>query len=172
MKVTLWMATSLNGFIARENNEEDFISKDSWNEWLTWIKSTGCMIWGRKTHEVVKTWEKEYFDDIKGVKAIIVSSNKNYEVSSDFELVSSPQEALAELEKGGFKEAILTGGSGLNSSFAKLGLINEVVLNIEPVVVGKGIPLFSTESFDLNLELIETKKVTDNLIQLRYKVKK
>ena len=163
---------SLNGIIARENNEEDFISHDSWQEWLKWIRKSGCVIWGRKTHEVVKSWDKQYFKDIKGVRAIVVSSNHNYEVGGGFELVSSPREALDKLEKEGFTTAIVTGGSTLNSSFAKSRLIDEVIVNIESVIIGKGIPLFNSESFDLTLKLLETKTYRNGIIQSHYKVKK
>lgn len=161
---------SVNGIIARENNEEDFISHDNWLTWLDAIRPVGNIIWGRKTHEVVKKWPKEYFDDLKGLRIMIISSNPNYEVGEGFELVADPKEALEKLEKDGVKEVIVTGGSTTNSSFAKLGLINEVVLNVEPVVVGKGIPLFKSDEFDMKLELIEMNASRGKTIQLRYKV--
>ena len=161
---------SLNGIIARENNEEDFISHDSWLEWLKWVRKSGCVIWGRKTHEVVKGWDKQYLEDLKGVKVVVVSADKNYKVGEGFELASSPEEALGKLEKDGFEAAVLTGGATLNSSFAKAGLVDEIVLNVEPVIVGKGIPLFSPDVFDLKLKLLESKKLNGDIVQLRYEV--
>lgn len=172
MKVILWMGMSLNGIIAGENNEEEFISDDSWNSWIEVLRKHGCVIWGRKTHQVVKAWPKSYFDDIKGIKAIVVSTNPEYEVGSGFELVNSPEAALKTLEKQGFKSVVLTGGSTLNTVFAKLGLIDEVILNVEPVIEGKGIPLFKPENFELKLELIEMKQSKGKTIQLHYQVKK
>lgn len=166
------MAISLNGIIARENNEEDFLSHENWITLVDLAHKTGCMIWGRKTHELVKTWDKQYFEGIKGIRAVIVSTNLNYEVGEGFELASSPKEALEKLKKEGFSTAMLTGGATLNSSFAKLGLIDEIILNIEPVVVGKGIPLFFPKQFDLNLQLLKTKRLKNNILQLHYKVKK
>ena len=70
----------------------------------------------------------------------------------------------------GFKSVLLTSGATLNSSFAKLGLIDEVILNVEPVIEGKGIPLFKPEDFELKLELVEMKKSKGKTIQLHYKV--
>ena len=172
MKVILWMAMSVNGIIARENNEEDFISHDNWLAWLEAIRPVGNIIWGRKTHEVVKKWPSEYFSDLKGLRVLIVSSNPNYQVGDGFELVRSPEEALASLEKDGIKEVIVTGGSTINSALAKLNLLDEVVVNIEPVIVGKGIPLFNPDLFDLKLELIEMKSSKGKTIQLRYRVVK
>jgi len=156
MKVILWMGMSLNGYIAGEDNNEDFISHDCWLAWLEAIRKHGCMVWGRKTHQIVKTWPKEYIEDIKGVKAVVISSDPNYKVSSGFELVRSPEAALETLEKQGFTSVVLTGGATLNSAFAKLGLIDEVIVNVDV--------------FELKLELIETKRLKGKTIQLHYKV--
>jgi len=164
------MATSLNGIIARKNNEEDFISHDSWLAWLEAIRKSGCLVWGRKTYEIVKTWPKEYFEDIKGVYTITISSDKDYKLESGFNLANSPEDAIEKLRKKGFTEMIVTGGSRINASFAKLGLIDEVVLNIEPDIIGEGIPIFNPEVFDLKLELIQMEKSKGNTIQLHYKV--
>jgi len=161
---------SLNGIIARENNKEDFISHDSWQEWLKWVRESGCVIWGRKTHEVVRGWDKQYLEDLKGVKVVVVSTKKDYEVGEKFELAGSPEEALEKLTKDGFESVVVTGGATLNSSFAKAGLIDEVVLNVEPVAIGKGIPLFSPDVFDLKLKLLESKKLNEDVVQLRYEV--
>ena len=172
MKVILCMVIPANGIIAGENNEEDFISHDSWQAWLEILRQYGCVIWGRKTHQVVKTWPKSYFDDIKGIKVVVISANPDYEVSAGFELASSPEAALKTLKKQGFKSVVLTGGATLNTAFAKLGLIDEVILNVEPIIEGKGIPLFKPEVFELKLELIEMKKSKGKTIQLHYKVVK
>lgn len=172
MKVILYMAISLNGIIARENNEEDFLSHDNWNTFVKLAHKTACMIWGRKTHEVVKSWGKKYLDDIRDVKKVIVSSDKDFELEEGYLRAFSPQDALDKLQKEGFREVILSGGSGLNSSFAKEGFIDEIILNVEPVIIGKGIPLFSSQEFDLNLQLISSTNISENIVQLHYKVKK
>src|SRR5574339_1305119 len=154
MKVILYMAMSVNGIIARENNEEDFLSHQSWISMLELCKETGTLIWGRKTQEVVKTWDKKYLEEIQSIRKIIVSTEKNLPLEEGFTVVNSPKEALERLQNEGFETALVVGGSTLNSSFAKEGLIDEVILNIDPVIVGKGIPLFKSENFDLNLSLV------------------
>jgi len=171
MKVILWMGMSLNGMIARDNNEEDFISHNTWLEWLKAVNKSGCLVWGRKTHQIVKTWPKEYFDDIKKFRKIIVTTNTEYQVNKEFSLAKSPQQAIEILSREGFETLVITGGSELNTSFAREGLIDEVILNVEPVIIGKGIPLFNFQDFDLKLKLITMVKVTDNLIQLHYTVR-
>lgn len=170
MKVILYMAMSINGIIARENNEEDFLSHANWKTFIEFGKATRCFIWGRKTQEVVKTWEPEFHRDIKDFTKIVVSSDKDYNPGHGFIKAESPGEAINKLKELGFKEVILTGGSKLNSSFAKRGLIDELIYNIEPVIIGKGIPVFSPEAFDLKLKLLSFKELKNSLIQLRYEV--
>ncbi|MCL5675641.1 MAG: dihydrofolate reductase family protein [Patescibacteria group bacterium] len=172
MKTILWMGISLNGFIARENNEEDFISDNCWLLWVNSLKETGCVIFGRKTYENLLTWDKKYINDLNGIKIIVVSGNPNFVIGKNVELAKSPQEALGKLNKEGFKNVVLTGGSTLNSSFAKLNLIDEVVLNVEPIIVGKGIALFHPDQFDLKLKFLDIKKSEGKTIQLHYKVVK
>src|SRR4030042_3481305 len=102
MEVILWMTMALNGIIARENNEEDFISHDSWLSWLSFIRQYGCVIWGRKTYEIVETWDKQYLDDLKGLYSVVVSANTNFKTNPNFELASSPQNAITKLKAKGF----------------------------------------------------------------------
>ena len=170
MKVTLFMAISLNGIVARENNEEDFLSHDNWKTFVELAHKTGCIIWGRKTHEVVRTWGEEYLKDIVGATKVVVSANNNFELEDGYIRAASPKDAVKKLENLGFKEALLAGGSGLNTSFAKERLIAEIILNIEPVLIGRGVHLFSPEEFDLKLTLIETEKITADIFQVHYKV--
>lgn len=173
MKVILWMGMSLNGIIARTNNEEDFISHDCWLAWLEALREHGCLLIGRKTYEIIKSWDKQYLEDLKGIRVMMVSTKANYAVNEGFELALSPQEALNKLEKKyGFKSVVLTGGSTLNSSFAELNLIDEVIINVEPIIVGKGIPVFNPDDFDLKLELVEMRQSKGKTIQLHYRVVK
>ncbi len=164
------MATSANGIIARNNNEEDFLSHTNWDTLVELTTKTGCLIWGRKTYEIVKKWDKKYLDTLKNIVKVIISSDQSFEVEEGFVKVNSPKKALEILEKKGFTSAILTGGSHNNTSFAKENLINEIILNIEPVVIGMGILVFASDDFDLKLELLETKEINKNLLQLHYKV--
>ena len=67
---------------------------------------------------------------------------------------------------------MVCGGGELNSSFMKENLVDEMYIDIEPLVFGKGIKVFADAVFEKKLELIETKKFSPNEIQLHYKVKK
>ncbi|OIN89817.1 hypothetical protein COW80_00940 [Candidatus Beckwithbacteria bacterium CG22_combo_CG10-13_8_21_14_all_01_47_9] len=170
MKVTLFMAISLNGIIATPDNQEEFLSHANWDEFIKVVQKRGCLIWGRKTYELVRLWPKSYLEPFKNIVKVVISRDKNLKLDSGFVLADSPQTALKLLKDKSFKEVILTGGSTNNSAFAKLGLIDEVILDIEGVIVGKGIPLFNPEEFELKLQLKSVKKVTENILQVCYKV--
>jgi dihydrofolate reductase len=171
MKVTLFMAMSLNGIIARKNGDEDFLSHDNWNSFSGLVKSFQNFIIGRKTFEAVKQWKEEYnFDDFKDAMKVIVSSDQNYKIDVGYKLASSPKEALEILKENGFNNILITGGATLNSSFVKENLIDEIILNVESVIIGEGFPLFSSNDFDLDLKLVDVKKLPNDIVQLRYKV--
>lgn len=55
-------------------------------------------------------------------------------------------------------------------AFMKEGLINEIYLDVEPLIFGKGIKLFADSDFEYNLELLEVNKLNENTVQLHYKV--
>jgi len=134
MKVILTMAISANGIIATKTGSEDFLSHDNWIQFLNLVRKVGCFIWGRKTYEAVIKWEGNYLNDLKTVKKIIVSRSP-IKLNEEFVLASSPENALERLKSDGFKEAIITGGSTLNSEFAKRGLIDEVRFDVNPAIL-------------------------------------
>jgi dihydrofolate reductase len=171
MKVTLFMAMSLNGYIARKDGQEDFLSEYGWDCIKDLSKRSGGFIIGRKTYEVIKKSYKHEMDELKGVEKVVITREKSYLVDEDFMLASSPKEALEKLEFQGFSEVTLLGGSEINSSFASENLIDEVIINVEPVIIYNGVGLFSEAEFeDLKLELISIEKYEENGASLKYKV--
>jgi len=158
MKITLFMVMSSNGIIARKNGDEDFLNHDNWNSFSELVKQFQNFVIGRRTFEAVKKWNEGYnFDDFKDTIKVVVSNDQNYKLDKGYTLALNPKEALKILKENRFNKILIAGGSGLNSSFAKDNLIDEIILNIEPVIIGKGIPLFSSNDFDLNLKLVDVK---------------
>ena len=172
MNVTLFMAMSLNGLIARPDYREDFLSRQNWDSFLDCARRTGAFIWGRRTHEKFRRYGRQYFETMNGLRKIVVSTDQKFALEEGFELAGSPREALARLQGYTLQEATLAGGSVLNTSFAKERLIDTVEINVEPVVVGRGISLFAPGDFDLVLDLASVRQLSDRLVQLRYRVRK
>lgn len=169
MKVTLFMAMSANGMVARTNGDEDFLSNENWKVFTGLAKKHGCFIWGRKTYEAVKKWGKQYDPEKLGSLPMIISKNLQNNKFKKYLVANSPHTALAKLSARGYRAALLSGGPTLNSAFARAGLINEVILAVNPVVVGDGKALFLPRHFDLQLKLTSIKK-RKNLLLLSYKV--
>lgn len=172
MKVILFMAISLNGIIATEDNKEEFLSNDNWQEFIQVVKNAGCLIWGRKTYELVTKCDESHLSPFENITKIIISHKKSLKLKPGFTLANSPKHALELLKDKGFTKVILTGGAKNNSTFAKLDLIDEIILNVEGVVVGKGISLFKPEDFQLPLRLKTIKQISKNIFQAHYTVEK
>ncbi len=170
MKITLFNAISVNGYVARENYREDFLSDYDWKTFCNLAKKFGCLILGRKTYEIAKNSKDFNFNDIKNVKKIIVSKNRKFADKNNICFATSPKDAINKSKLSGFKETLLCSGGNLNSEFMKLNLIDNLILNIDSVIIGKGIKLFNEKNFDVNLKLLKIRKLNKNIIQFYYKV--
>ena len=171
MNVTLFMAMSVNGIIATENGSEEFLSHENWKSFSGFVEEFGCFIVGGNTYTAVKNWDWGYgFDDFADAKKLIVTNDKDFSVDAGYELASSAEEGLEMLSGFGFTKALLSGGAYTNSLFMKAGLIDSVILNVEPAIIGQGKPLFSPAEFQVKLHLQKTKRLSDGILQLRYEV--
>jgi dihydrofolate reductase len=170
MKVTLYMAMSLNGYIAEENGNEDFLSHVHWETFCNLAQKYGNVIVGRKTYEAVKAWDGGFnFDDLKGVQKVVISRDENYKLDDGYILATSPKDALEKLK--GFESILVSGGSTINTAFIKENSIDEVIFNIEPVLVGNGIPLFDQVEFSKNLQFVSADQL-NGIVTLHYSVSK
>ncbi len=172
MKVVLYMAITANGYIARENGDTPW-SGEEFKAYYDFVKVKGNVVVGLRTYELMN--ESDEFEKA-GNPLVIVVSDKNNGVrdgkDSKAIFVSSLQEAVEVLKKKDFEEIVVGGGGTLNAGFLKEGLIDEIILDIEPLIFGKGIKLFKDTDAEAKLELVETSKLSANTIHLRYKVKK
>lgn len=168
MKVTLYMAMSLNGYIAEENGSEDFLSHANWEKFCSLAQEYGNFIVGRKTYEAVKSWNEGFgFDDLKGIKRVIISQDSSYKLDDGYILANSPKDALAKLQD--CESVLVTGGSTINTAFIQENLLDEVILNIEPALIGKGLPLFAQDDFSKKLNFVSSND-SNGIVTLHYKV--
>ena len=160
------MAITANGYIADENNETPW-SDEVWKSYYKIAKQFRAIILGRTTYEIMKKVNE--FEKIWNPLTVVVT-NKNFLNSPNFIFVRSPKDALKIVEEKGFSKVLIGGGGNLNSSFMKEKLIDEIYLDVEPMLFGKGIKLFADENFNAKLKLIKIKKLSKNTIQLHYKI--
>ena len=166
MKVILYMAATVNGFIAKENDDTSWISTEEWSSYSAMVRKAGNVIIGHRTYDIIT--KQPEFSEFKDVKVIIVANQNFTTLRPTHIVVRSPAEALEKLND--VAEVIVAGGSILNAAFLKNHLVDEIYLHLEPIIFGKGIPLFDVSDFENRLQLIGTKQISKNEIQLHYKV--
>ena len=169
MKVILYMAMSLNGMIAKSNDNTSWITQEEWNNYSSAVRNAGALIVGRRTY-IILTKQPE-FSEFKDVEVVVVSKEEHPElIRENHRIAKSPKEALEILKD--FKEVIVAGGGILNNSFLEENLIDEIYIDVEPIIITEGTPLFKGKELEKNLKFISQKKVSNNEIQLHYKVMK
>lgn len=171
MKVLLDMAISPNGYIAREDGDEDWLPSDGWDEFLELAKTLNNIVMGRETFEQVTKRYKNYnFNNVECEYKIIVTRDKQFTAPKNYVVVHSPEEAVSFVESRGLGELFLIGGGKLNSEFLKRKLVNTIQLTINPYIIGKGRSFISPEDFDLSLRLVDHKELSKGRVQLKYSV--
>jgi dihydrofolate reductase len=168
MKVILYMASTANGFIAKRDDDTSWISKEEWDSYSAMIREKRCSIIGHRTYDILT--KQQEFSELKDVRLIVVARHDITLVDPRHAVAHSPKEAL-ELAKD-FKEVVVAGGGILNASFFAENLVDEIYLDVEPIIFSPGIPLFGDKAFEKKLELVGQKRIGDNGTQLHYRVMK
>ena len=171
-KVTFGGANSLDNFIARKDDAVD---------WLLWTnevaeimesfwKTIDTVVMGRRTYEVAA--RSGSGGGYPGVKTYVFS--RTLKESSDGALTFVSEDAaefVRRLKNEDGKDICVMGGGVLAKSLFEADLIDEVGLNIHPVLLGSGIPLFYEMSRQIDLELIKNQQLSDGCVVLTYQVK-
>ena len=168
-KIILNIASSLDGFVARENGDIDWLSDTGKSGYDEFYRTVDTVIMGKTTYDQVLTFGEYPYKDKKSIvftrKNNITSKIKNVEFVSDVD--KFVKDMLPEM-KGNIW---LVGGSKTISSFLNHGLIDEMILSVIPVILGKGIPMFHGIQQETKLELVKT-TTYDKLVELQYHVLK
>ncbi|MCK5212070.1 dihydrofolate reductase [Candidatus Parcubacteria bacterium] len=164
MKITLMMAVTADGLIAKNSNHfPDWTSPEDKSLFQKISKEYGVMIFGESTFNTFPA-------PLPGRLNVVFTLEKNPKPQEGVKWVTGDIGAvLKELEAEGHNKALLGGGAYLNSLFLEKNLIDEIILTIEPLIFGKGLGVFSKD-LDAKLELLETRKLNANSIMLHYKV--
>jgi dihydrofolate reductase len=172
MKASVFIGTSLDGFIARPNGTFDFLPEGGgephgYNEF---IASVDAIVIGRKTFETVLTMTPWPYGD----KRVVVLSGKALDFSGVVggrveQMSGSPEEIVAKLAATGATHAYIDGGITLQR-FLRAGLIQRLIITRVPVLIGEGIPLFGTVPHDIRLRHINTKQYPSGLVSSEYEV--
>jgi len=175
MKTTVYVGTSLDGFIARKDGDIDWLVKyqnkevhDSYNEFISRIDA---MVIGRGTFEKVLSfpewpYEKKVFVLSTSLKQIPGTLNEKATL-----VAMKPAELLNYLSDKGFSNIYIDGGKVIQS-FLREDLVDELIITKVPELIGTGIPLFGYLDNDLRFEHIKTNIYSDGLVKSQYKRKR
>ena len=121
------MAISINGMIAKSNDDTSWITTKEWNSYSSAVRKAGSLIVGRRTYNILT--KQPEFSEFKDVTLVVVSKERNLElVSQKHSIADSPKEALKLLKD--FEEVVVAGGGILNNAFLAENLIDEIYLDI------------------------------------------
>lgn len=176
MKASVFIATSLDGYIARENGDIDWLpaaggeGSDEDYGYQKFMDSVDVLVMGRNSFEKVLTFGKWPY----GNKQVVVLSSRPLQIPDDIadtveNKSSSPGELVKQLSMRGAKHLYIDGGKTIQG-FLATGLIQQIIITRIPILIGNGIPLFGPLIKDIKLRHIETRTFASGLVQSRYEV--
>jgi dihydrofolate reductase len=172
MTVSVFVGTSVDGFIARPSGDLDFLPPNGgephgYNEFIAGIDA---LVIGRKTFETVLAFESWPY----GKKRVVVLSSHPLDLSAAKgavieQMAGSPAEIVAKLASTGAQHLYIDGGITVQR-FLRAGLIQRLIITRVPVLIGQGVPLFSTLPHDIKLRHVTTQHYKSGLVKSEYEV--
>ncbi len=180
-RVTIHMAASLDGFIARKDGSVDwletadeFVGGDTMDPGFieAFLKTIDCYVMGSRTYETALGFEAKGMGWAYGDKPTVVLTHRDLPRSRDtVEFYSGDLAQLVnERLRPEFRSIWFAGGGALSSECLRLGLADEIRYSIVPVLIGDGVPFFGTLARDIALHLAEVKAYRNGMVELRYEV--
>lgn len=171
MNGSVFIATSLDGFIARPDGAIDWLPHDSTEDYGydPFMASVDAVVMGRLSYETVLGMGGWFY----GTKPVYVLSTRPIPPAPEGALVDrlagEPHEVAAELARRGVREAYIDGGVTIQR-FLRAGLIRRVIITRIPVLLGTGRPLFGELAADVRLTHLRTQSWPSGLVQSEYRI--
>jgi len=178
------MHTSLDGFVAGVNGEMNWIKVDEeMFDFIATVTATAdAALYGRATYEMMQGYwptagdqpdaskhDKEHSAWYKTVSKIVLSKAMNAEGLNNTTIISDHlTENINKIKNQDGKNILIFGSPSASHSLMSEGLIDEYWLFVNPVLIGKGIPLFKNVTDITKLKLIESKTFSSGVIALHY----
>ena len=172
MVVSIFIGTSLDGFIARPNGDLDFLppgggEPHGYDEFMA---SVDAIVMGRKTFETVLTLGPWPYGD----KRVVVLSSRTVDLSAASggvvqHMAGPPAQIVSQLAASGAHHVYVDGGITIQG-FLRAGLIQRLIITRVPVLIGEGIPLFGALPRDVRLRHVATRQFPSGLVSSEYHV--
>jgi dihydrofolate reductase len=176
IRASVFIATSLDGFIARANGDLDWLTSaesaptEQDYGYQDFIDTVGTIVMGRNTFEVALTFDPWPYS---GKKVVTLSSRPPAippQLIDSVEWLSLPPQHLVEqLAAQGATHLYVDGGKTIQG-FLNAGLINELIITRVPILIGTGVSLFGPLDHDIRLTTIATRQFENGLVQSRYRI--
>jgi dihydrofolate reductase len=172
MLASVFIGTSLDGFIARRNGKYDFLPADGGEPhgYAEFMAGIDTLVIGRKTFETVMALAEWPYAG----KRVVVLSSRVLDLAKVGkhrveQMSGQPAGIVARLEASGAKSLYVDGGDTIQR-FLRAGLIQRLIITRVPVLIGEGISLFGTVLRDVRLEHVETTAYRSGLVKSEYRV--
>ena len=172
MTATVFVGVSVDGFLARPNDDLDFLppgggEPHGYDEFMATVDA---IVIGRKTFEKVLTFGTWPYGD----KLVVVLSSRPLDFSAVVggvveQMAGEPAEIVSQLAARGIHHLYVDGGITIQR-FLRAGLIQRLIITRVPVLIGQGIPLFGSLAQDIPLQHIATRHYPSGLVQSEYHV--
>ena len=181
-RVTIHMAASLDGFIARKDGRVDWLeTSDEFTAGDTldpafveaFLKTIDCYVMGSRTYETALNFEAKGFGWSYGDKPTFVLTSRDLPRTRDTVKFYSGDLAklVNEHLRPTFHSIWFVGGGVVSGECLRLGLADEVRYSILPILIGDGLPFFEKLDADIPLHLTEVKAYKSGMVGLRYEVR-
>jgi dihydrofolate reductase len=176
MKTSAFVGVSLDGFIARRNGAYDFLpAAGDPNGYDDFMATVDALVIGRNTFETVLSFPKWPYED----KRVVVLSSRSIDLSAISkktpggdrieQMSGDPVEIFSKLDARGFEHVYVDGGITVQN-FLRAGMIQRIIINRYPVLIGDGIPLFGSLPHDIQLRHLATQHYPKGLVKSEYEV--
>jgi dihydrofolate reductase len=167
--IILYIATSLDGYIARSDGALDWLFTDGEYGYSSFYESIDTTLMGRKTYEQVLTFgDFPYLD-----KHNYVFTHRTENTDSEHVTFVTKDAVgfIRELKTQAGKDIWLIGGGGLIQTCLQDHLVDELRLFVHPVLLGDGLPLLPPPAESVNLEMLDQRVYANGLLELHYRAK-
>ncbi len=175
-KVSLFIATSLDGYIAKPNDDLSFlklVEKEGEDYgYAEFTDTIDTLIIGRRTYDyVLKEIGSSHYDNGKR-DVYIITRTERPQIGRTIFYTGNLTELVKRLKSEKGKNIYCDGGAEVINELLKHDLVDELIISVVPVLLGDGIRLFKDGRPEQVLEFIEAKTFDTGLVQLQYRRKK